>query len=404
MTFCEFIKEVDFFGKYPEFYIKGKTKQITFTGRIFTAIFILIYILIFIFKIHRMIHRVDITFFDSYSNNDNEKSIHIDNENFYLFFALNDKDDNPFIDETIYYAKAYYNANEMKELQLERCNIEKLGSKYKNLSGEYSLNDYYGLGNINYTITSYCGSFIIKIFPCKNTTENNNHCKSKEIIDKYFDGNTFTIAFEDILITPLQYETPIKEQINLLYTSVYKIFGQYMFVEMELVNIETSTNIIGFDFLTTPKNDNFIKYYSLEVLPEPGYDLDDENNNYPACEVEFTLNDKILVEKRQYIQFLDMLGEIGGLMEFLSSFFGVICNILGNLLYEKTIANNLFSFDIKNKLISIKKTDKSTYNFIQNKTKENVFPHNIKESSKYSYNNKRVRKKLTFMDDNIREI
>ena len=177
MTFCEFIKEVDFFGKYPEFYIKGKTKQITFTGRIFTAIFILIYILIFIFKIHRMIHRVDITFFDSYSNNDNEKSIHIDNENFYLFFALNDKDDNPFIDETIYYAKAYYNANEMKELQLERCNIEKLGSKYKNLSGEYSLNDYYGLGNINYTITSYCGSFIIKIFPCKNTTENNNHCK-----------------------------------------------------------------------------------------------------------------------------------------------------------------------------------------------------------------------------------
>ena len=402
MTFCEFIKEVDFFGKYPEFYIKGKTKQITYTGRIFTAIFILIYILIFIFKIHRMIHRVDITFFDSYSNNDNEKSIHIDNENFYLFFALNDKDDNPFIDETIYYAKAYYNANEMKELQLERCNIEKLGSKYKNLSGEYSLNDYYGLGNINYTITSYCGSFIIKIFPCKNTTENNNHCKSKEIIDKYFDGNTFTIAFEDILITPLQYETPIKEQINLLYTSVYKIFGQYMFVEMELVNIETSTNIIGFDFLTTPKNDNFIKYYSLEVLPEPGYNLDDENNDYPACEVEFTLNDKILVEKRHYIQFLDMLGEIGGLMEFLSSFFGVICNILGNLLYEKTIANNLFSFDIKNKLILIKKENNKPCNNVGGKNKEKLILYNICDSIKIP--NMNVRNKLILIDENIKEI
>ena len=150
MSFCEFIKEVDFFGKLPEFYIKGKPKQITFTGRIFTAIFILIYILIFIYKICRMIKRVDITFYDSYSNNNDMKSIHIDNENFYLFFAVHDEDNNPFIDETIYYAKAYFNADEMKELPLERCSIERLGSKYKNLSGDYSLNNYYGLGNVNY--------------------------------------------------------------------------------------------------------------------------------------------------------------------------------------------------------------------------------------------------------------
>ena len=171
---------------------------------------------------------------------------------------------------------------------------------------------------------------------------------------------------------------------------------------MELVNIETSTNIIGFDFLTTPKNDNFIKYYSLEVLPEPGYNLDDENNDYPACEVEFTLNDKILVEKRQYIQFLDMLGEIGGLMEFLSSFFGVICNILGNLLYEKTIANNLFSFDIKNKLILIKKENNKPCNNIDNKNKEKLILYNICDSIKIP--NMNVRNKLILIDENIKEI
>ena len=402
MTFCEFIKEIDFFGKFPEFYIKGKTKQITFTGRIFTAIFIIIYITIFIFKIHRMIHRVDITFYDSYSNNDDKKSIHIDNENFYLFFALYDGDNNPFIDETIYYAKVYYKEDEIEELPLERFNIEKLGSKYKNLASEYSLNDFYGLGNINYTISSYYGAFIIKIFPCKNTTKNNNHCKSKEIIDKYFDRNTFMVAFEDIFITPLKYETPIKEQINSLYTYVYKYFGQYMFVEMELVNIETSTNIFGFDFLTEPKNENFIKYYSLEVLPEPGYNLDDEKNNYPACEVEFTLNDKILVEKRHYIQFLDMLGEIGGLMEFLSSFFGLICNIVGDVIYEKTIANNLFSFDIKKKLILIKKGNNILYNNIVNKNKKKLNLYDINDSININYNN--IRNKVIFMDENMNEI
>ena len=38
----------------------------------------------------------------------------------------------------------------MEELPLERCNIDKLGSKYKNLSDDLSLNDFYGLNNINY--------------------------------------------------------------------------------------------------------------------------------------------------------------------------------------------------------------------------------------------------------------
>ena len=92
MSFIEFIKELDFFGKLPEFYIKGKPKQVTFTGRIFTIIFILIYIIIFIYKIYRMTQRVDITFYDSYSNNDEMKTIHIDNENFYLFFAVYDQE------------------------------------------------------------------------------------------------------------------------------------------------------------------------------------------------------------------------------------------------------------------------------------------------------------------------
>ena len=27
MTFCEFIKEIDFFGKEPEFYFQGKPKK-----------------------------------------------------------------------------------------------------------------------------------------------------------------------------------------------------------------------------------------------------------------------------------------------------------------------------------------------------------------------------------------
>ena len=40
MELCEFLKGIDFFGKLPEFYIKGRPKQVTIIGRIFTIIFI----------------------------------------------------------------------------------------------------------------------------------------------------------------------------------------------------------------------------------------------------------------------------------------------------------------------------------------------------------------------------
>jgi len=355
MLFLRITKGFDFFGKYPEFYIKGKTKETTLIGRILTVIFIIIYIIIISYKLHRMIHRVDITFYDSYIIDEEIPSINITNENFYSLFSIFNENNEPFIEETIYYPKAYFSDEEIKEIELERCNLDKLGSKYKKLYKETDLiNNYYCLNRVNYTLKSYMNSLIFKLFPCKNTTENNNHCKSKEFINEYLNGKSLIINFEDILITPLNYNEPVKERFNNLYTVVYKNFGQYLYVEMQLVKIETSTNIIGFNFFTNPKLQDFIKYDSLEIIPQPGYDLNDDLNNYPICEIEFQLNDKILSEKRQYIQLIDVLGEIGGLMEIIFSFFGVICNFIGDILYVGTITNNLFSFDINRKIILIK--------------------------------------------------
>ena len=100
-----------------------------------------------------------------------------------------------------------------------------------------------------------------------------------------------------------------------------------------------------------------------------------------------------------------MLGEVGGLMEFLSSFFGVICNIMGDLLYEKTIANNLFSFNINKKLIFIKQRNNTPYNNVDNKIEEKLNSHNISNSTYNPNNNiKNAKNKLILIDENIKEI
>ena len=364
MEFCEFFKGLDFFGKTPELYIHGRPKQVTFIGKIFTYIFIIIYILIFIYKLYRMFKRIDITFYDSYLGSDEIPSIKITKENFSLSFTIYNELYEPFIDDNIYYPKAYYSDEEITEIEIERCNPYKMSPKYKQLleeSGIIEINNYYCLSNINFELKSYISSIYFAIYPCKNTTENNNNCKPKEIIDENLNGRYFKILFQDLILTPVNYNNPIKERLNFIDNNLCKIFGQYIFTELQYVRIETSNNIFGFDFLTNLKIENFIKFDNVEIIPYPGYNLDDETNNYPVCVFQFMLNDKILLEKRQYVQLIDVLGEVGGFMEIINSFFNLICSFIVDTLYEKTFANNLFSFNLKKKMILIKRDKNSEF-------------------------------------------
>ena len=353
MEFCKAFKKIDFFGKEPEFYLKGRSKLTSWFGRIFTYIFIILYIIIFVYKLYRMYQRVDITFYDSYSNTDEVPEIRVTQDNFSLVFAVFDKDGQPYINESIYYPEAYFNGEEQQNINIEVCDPDKINYKYKEYLKEYDISNFYCLTDIDHIFKPYINSLVVEIYPCKNETEE-DECQPKEIIDDSLHEHIFMVYFEDIILTPLNYDDPIKERINYLSSDIYKIVGQYLYTELQLVKIETSTNIIGFEFLTEPKLEEFVKFDKELSYTYPGYDLDDEENEEPSNVFEIQLNDKVLLEKRQYIKLIDVLGEIGGLMEMVDSLFTVICSVVVNILYDRKITNNLFSFNIDKKLVLIK--------------------------------------------------
>ena len=90
-----------------------------------------------------MINKKDGVFTDSNKNPEKYESIHLTNENFYLGLAIEDPITYDTIyDDTIYYIKAYYKKGvregdiwnwEVKELETERCKLEKFGSKYQKI-------------------------------------------------------------------------------------------------------------------------------------------------------------------------------------------------------------------------------------------------------------------------------
>ena len=141
-TTNQFIREIDMFGKEPKLYYEGKIQKKTFIGNILSFTFIFLYCIILVYKIIRMLKKIDGTFYDTYTYQAEPPAIKLSNNNFYGGFAL----EHPitydvFIDERIYYPKAYFKKAErkgkkgfewtIKEIELEICKLENLALFFK---------------------------------------------------------------------------------------------------------------------------------------------------------------------------------------------------------------------------------------------------------------------------------
>ena len=106
-----------------------------------------------------MINKRDITFYDTIAYLEEIPEIDLINENCYGGFALQHPEtyDN-FIDETIYFPKAYYKIGKLegdnwiwniKEIELEVCQLDKFGSSYQDKFKNKKLNNLYCFNKIN---------------------------------------------------------------------------------------------------------------------------------------------------------------------------------------------------------------------------------------------------------------
>ena len=83
----DFLSDFDLFGKRPELYYKGKSKKASTLGLTLTIIYIILYIAFLIYKFVRMIRRVDVTFYDSYTFQ-GLPAINLTNNEFYAAMGL----------------------------------------------------------------------------------------------------------------------------------------------------------------------------------------------------------------------------------------------------------------------------------------------------------------------------
>ena len=365
--FCGFIKDIDKFGKEPEFYIKGKTKKTTWLGRIFTFIYFGLYVAFFIYKLVQMIKRVDVTFYDTFAFTGETPSIKLSSDNFYGGFGIMSPfTEDTFVDERYYFAKAtFWEGKKVNgrwvwkdtDIPLEKCKLEKFGAKYQEMFAEKNLENLYCLSHVDVTLEGYATSesynyFEVKLFPCVNTTDNQN-CAPIEEIYALLTKNNFQFKMQDIEMTPNDYKSPSQAREKDISGPIYLQLFQQIYAYLQITIVETDEDIIGFG-LSDIKTEKFLKYDESWIISAPADPNILTTYGSPLCQITVQLSEKVLTQKRYYTTLIEVLGDVGGLMEVIVSLFSIICSFSTDILYEKTLINNLFEFDVDKKILLIK--------------------------------------------------
>ena len=387
---CDILTEFDLFGKEPELFFKGKVKKTSFFGQILSVLYIIVYIAFFIYKIYRMVNKLDIDFYETYSFS-GTPLISLNNQNFYAGFSIGG-----IIDKQLYYPVLQYwketrtdgvkNEPYVKNIDLEVCRLEKFGKTHQDLFRDKPLENFYCIQNVQEDLIGYgaldtFSYYYIMIFPCIGTHPDGTECKPLDEVTSFFQKTFLEFAVQDIELTPKNYDNPSEPLIKDITTPVFKALYQSIFGYFQIVNLETNLDVLGFEVLSKIKYDRFLKYDESWIIASPSPHTVEFYPGYPVCDVTIQLAAKVLTIKRANTKLIDVLGDVGGLMEFISSLLTILSMFVTDLLYDIDIVNSLFSFDIDKKKVMIKNIIKKENNDLENEPKDIYNPELFRSKS-----------------------
>ena len=386
----DFLTDFDLFGKLPELYYKGKSKKSSILGIVLTVIYIVLYIAFLIYKLVRMFKRIDVTFYDSYTFK-GLPSIKLTNNEFYGGFAMGGMVDKKMYYLTVdYVSKVKVNGvwqDTVKRLDTEVCKLEWFGSEYQEIFADQPLHKYYCIKDVSgmvlegYSNLERFSYFHVKFYPCVNTTDEGEECHPYDLRKKFFTQNIVELKFQNNELNPEDYKTPVIRRELDMNSPVFLGLYQLVYSYIQIVNIETDEDITGLNFFTdTIRKEQYTKYENSFIMPSPIIpvplpctDILSEKG-CPVAEFTLQLAAKVLTQKRQYTQLIDVLGDVGGLMEILYTVLNIISSLVTEVLYDRSLVNSLFSFDLNKRYV--------VFNHAKSKRKDSNENNRVKDIQK----------------------
>ena len=318
-----------------------------------------------------MLNKEDVTFYDTYAFNGEPPSMKLTSETYHSGFALlHPLTKQPYINPSIYQAKMSYSSGikigssfnfTTIDVPIETCDVNKFNPNYKELFRKKDLDNLYCAkyidfllqGHRAYDVYSYLN---IQFFPCVNSSENNYTCTPKENITKLLTQFGVNFALQDVELIPEDYKSPTKPRLKDVSLTVSSNLSMDVYSYLQVINIETDEDIVGLGTSNNMRRGKYLKYDQSQMLYSPGK-LNLEKNEVPLINFIITLSEQELTETRTYPKLVAVIGDVGGFMEIIFSGFSLLAAILTETLYQKSLVNHLFSFDLDKKLVLVKQND-----------------------------------------------
>jgi len=382
----------DIYAKRASFFYKNQERIGSYFGLFLTIFYILASLVLLSYYFILTVQRKEIKVYDSTLYAQEMPIINLDKSNFNFAFGLEDPVTlNRYVDETIYYAEValidkvkidgqLVNVN-VTILPLEKCKSEEdFGQNYKHLFSEGELSNSYCLKNFGYNLTLVGGfkyeqmSYIrIKIFPCKNTTENNNHCKSQEVLKNKMTSSYFSILLKDIGLNPSNYSFPTIPTLQDLYTTVDRRLYKNYILNFGLTEVLTDEGLLNENI----KKEKYIQFRK-EVQTFSFRDESEFIEGKDICLVQIRLDDNTIVQKRTYTKISEILSRIGGYMQLMNTAFVLLSLMMNKIDSELKIINSIFNFNLKKNKMSLKINSLVVLNSVSlNPRKSSIFTPNI---------------------------
>lgn len=372
-----FVKRLDFFAMPASERITFKKNQgySTLIGQTTSWLIVGITIAAFISFGNDMLFRKNpLSIFSQIVTPDPE-NLNLNNISFFMSFGLQNLSNfsKHFIDESVYtlevvQRKKINGVITLESLPIGKCDISKVPENN-------DLRDYFGRNQIDnlYCIFPnnsspgpelkstwdgvYYKNILINVYPCVNSSKNNNKCKSADFIQQSLNSANFAMYFTTNAIDPSNFGNPIESYGKQIYTPISSstltyiemLFGHFDFVTDQGFLFTDSRKITSATFLDNRQ----ILSFRSDIVVQIDMKLDKIKNIY----------------SRSYQKIQNVLASIGGIIKALMIMSSLIVKPFIRLNFRLNLANTIFNFktDEDNSKIILKKREKKN---IKNKKKQ----------------------------------
>ena len=232
----------------------------------------------------------------------------------------------------------YENISELKYKECSNSYINKtINLDFFHLEKAFCLVDGQNLsisGDFGNRIIGY-NSLLIQFGKCKNSSESNIICKSKEEIEKYISMIQFNFIYDAYSIDHYNKQQPIKQIFqNDFFLPSLKVYKRYIYNFQPSEYISDSGLI-----LSSEKKINFFQHEE-SVIEFNDNTISDEN---AFLDIAFSVKNSIKQYNRKYVKFQDAFGNIGGCTDLIFNILQIISYYFAEKSFLIEFSSNLIN-------------------------------------------------------------